>query len=272
MSVKKLAVIVAVVLSFACAKTQQPAAAAKATETATTTAAASAAAPAASSPNQLAGKVAETFNGGGYTYLRIGEEWAAVPEAKVAIGDVVTVDVQMALEKFESKTLNRTFDRIIFGNIASPAKAAMTAAANAPAMPPQQQGERKFPPAMMSAIAQTASQHMQTPAAGAVKIEPPTGGKTVEQLWSEKSSLGGKEVVVRGKVVKSLAGIMGTNWLHLQDGTGSRENGNNDITVTTDATVAVGDVVTVKGILSVEKDFGAGYKYGAIVEKAVVTK
>jgi hypothetical protein len=36
--------------------------------------------------------------------------------------------------------------------------------------------------------------------------------------------------------------------------------------------VAKGDVVMVEGILSVDRDFGAGYRYPAIIEKATVTK
>jgi hypothetical protein len=66
--------------------------------------------------------------------------------------------------------------------------------------------------------------------------------------------------------VKFTAGIMGTNWMHIQDGTPG------DLTVTTDTLVAKGDLVMVEGILSVNKDFGAGYVYPAIIEKAMVTK
>ena len=45
-----------------------------------------------------------------------------------------------------------------------------------------------------------------------------------------------------------------------------------DLTVTTDAMVSVGDIVVVEGQLATNKDFGAGYTYTAIVEKAKVTK
>jgi len=217
--------------------------------------------------NALAGKVVETFNGGGYTYLRIatasGDQWAAVRETKIAKGATVTVDAQLTMEKFESKTLNRTFDRIVFGAIAGDAPAAM---ADAPgkqaAMPPT------MPPQMASSA--TASQHMQSPAAAGIQIERAEGGKTVAELWAEKGSLKNKDVVVRGKVVKFLGGIMGKNWMHIQDGTGSAEKGNNDITVTTNEKVTVGEVVTVKGTLAADKDFGAGYLYEVIIENAKV--
>lgn len=216
-----------------------------------------AAAPAAA--NQLAGKVVETFNGGGYTYLRIatssGEQWAAVRETKIAKGDSVTVDAQMTMDNFESTSLARTFDRIAFGSIVDP-----SAAAKPMGMPPQ----------MASASGGTPSQHMQSPSAEAIAVERAPGGKTVAELWAEKSALNGKEIVVRGKVVKFLPGIMSRNWMHLQDGTGSADKGDNDITVTTDEKVNVGDVVTVKGTLAAGKDFGAGYLYEVIIEKATV--
>ena len=38
------------------------------------------------------------------------------------------------------------------------------------------------------------------------------------------------------------------------------------------ALLAPGDLVVVEGALTVDKDFGAGYVYDAIIEKAKVTK
>jgi hypothetical protein len=63
---------------------------------------------------------------------------------------------------------------------------------------------------------------------------------------------------------------MGKNWIHLQDGSG--QQGTNDLTVTTSGTANAGDTVVVAGKLSVDKDFGYGYKYAVIVEDAQVTK
>src|SRR4029077_9763026 len=108
-----------------------------------------------------------------------------------------------------------------------------------------------------------ASQHMTTANTADVKVPKADGAnaKTIAELWSGKDTLKGKPVVVRGKVVKSLSGIMGKNWIHLRDGSSDK-----DITVTTDAVANVGDVVVVSGVLSVDKDFGAGYTYPVIIE------
>lgn len=236
--------------------------------------AAKAPAPAAApASNLLAGRVLETFDGGGYTYVRVatpsGEQWAAVRETKVTVGDTVSVHAEMTMENFKSSSLDRTFEKIAFGSLAGEGAPAPAQAAAAPGA--AQPNLSKFPPQMISAMGGQASQHMKAPDAD-VSVEKAAGGKTVAELWAEKKALGGKEVVVRGKVVKFLGGIMGMNWMHLQDGTGSAAKGDNDITVTTKDVARAGDVVTVKGTLTLDKDFGAGYRYEVLVEKASVTK
>ena len=61
---------------------------------------------------------------------------------------------------------------------------------------------------------------------------------------------------------------MNVNWLHMQDGT--EFNGEFDLTVTTAATAQIGDVVTLKGTVTLNKDFGAGYFYTIIIENATL--
>lgn len=213
-----------------------------------------AAVPAAAPPRsdrQIAGTVSETIDAAGYTYLHVktpkGEKWAAVPQASVKKGSAVTIDAQMVADNFESKTLNRKFDQLIFGTLVDGAAA-----------PPK------------SANPAQAQEHMKAPEAGEVKVAKADGGKTVAEIWAAKEN--GKEVVVRGKVVKFLGGIMGKNWLHLRDGSGSKANGDDDITVTTNDVAAAGDVVTVRGKVAVDKDFGAGYRYPVIIEEAKLQK
>jgi len=63
---------------------------------------------------------------------------------------------------------------------------------------------------------------------------------------------------------------MGKNWIHIQDGSGDSET--NDLTVTCNETVAIGDIISVEGILTLNKDFGFGYKYDTIIEDALVIK
>lgn len=96
------------------------------------------------------------------------------------------------------------------------------------------------------------------------------GGQTVAEVFADRDQLEGETVVVRGRVVKVNANIMGKNWLHVRDGSG--EEGSNDLTVTTTGALpAVGDTVVVTGPLGLNKDFGMGYRYPVIVEDAEVT-
>ena len=89
------------------------------------------------------------------------------------------------------------------------------------------------------------------------------------EIIAGRKDLAGEQVMVRGKVVKFLPQIMGKNWLHLQDGSGSE--GTNDLTVTTMTTVKVGDLVLVSGVVSIDRDFGYGYEYEVLLENAKVT-
>lgn len=100
-------------------------------------------------------------------------------------------------------------------------------------------------------------------------IELPAGGTRIADIHANAKDLSGKTVTVRGKVVKVTPGVMGKNWIHIHDGTGSDATA--DLTVTTDATVKVGDLVLVKGTLATNKDFGVGYTYDVIVQDAQVT-
>jgi hypothetical protein len=63
---------------------------------------------------------------------------------------------------------------------------------------------------------------------------------------------------------------MNVNWLHIQDGTDS--NGNFDITATTMGEAQLDDIVTIKGKVILNKDFGAGYVYAVLIENATVSK
>jgi hypothetical protein len=64
------------------------------------------------------GKVVETMDSGGYTYICLEKEgkktWAAVPTMKVKIGDTLELKPGATMTNFSSKTLNRTFESIIF--------------------------------------------------------------------------------------------------------------------------------------------------------------
>jgi len=66
----------------------------------------------------LSGKVAETMNSGGYTYVCIEsggkKTWVAMPETAVKVGQEIACQPGGEMKNFTSKTLNRTFESVIF--------------------------------------------------------------------------------------------------------------------------------------------------------------
>ena len=73
----------------------------------------------------VSGKVVETMDSGGYTYIRLesgGKKvWAAVPTMKVTVGQELKLLPGQEMSNFKSKSLNRTFDSVIFSGGALPA-------------------------------------------------------------------------------------------------------------------------------------------------------
>ena len=207
----------------------------------------------------LSGKVVETMNAGGYTYVCLEKKgkktWVAVPEMKVTVGKQMSFQPGQEMGNFTSKTLGRTFESIVFsggpaGAQSEPAGSGMTAGTG---------GGNK---AASSALEKD------------VKIEKASGpdAYTVGDIYAKSASLNKKAAVIKAKVVKVSAGIMGKNWVHLQDGTGDSGKGSHNLVVTSQDLPSVGDVVTVKGTVYKDKDFGAGYKYSVIMEEASIQK
>ena len=227
-------------------------------------------APAGASAQVMRGKVLEKVDVSQYSYLKLntasGEVWAAVGKTDKKVGDEVGVANAFPMQNFESKELGKKFDVVYFGSLADPAAAA------APAAVPAAMGGAGAP-----APADMAAQHKAV-ATGpndikVQKVAKASGadGRTVEEIWAQREKLKGKPVTVRGQIVK-FTPVMGKNFLHLRDGTGAADKNHHDVTVTTSDNAAVGDVVTAKGTVIVDKDFGAGYSYPVLIDDAKVTK
>lgn len=206
------------------------------------------------------GTVKQTMNSGGYTYVLLstssGDVWLAGPETKVKVGQKISSGEGMLMQGFNSKTLKRTFDKIYFVNALGGA-AAGGAAGGAPGM--------ANPHAGMPLSGQTApSVSVGKPKAGSVK----KATHTVGELFFQPKLLAGKTVEVRGVVTKYNEGIMGSNWIHLMDGSG--QPGKDDLVVTTSQKVKAGDRIVAKGKVAVDRDLGSGYFFPVLLESATV--
>lgn len=231
------------------------------------------AAPTASAPaapaaqaGDLSGIVQENIAAGAYNYTHIktaaGEDlWAAATGTPPAVGQAVSFSAAMPMKDFHSETLNRDFPLVYFVEAINGGGASASAPAAAPNAP------SAGLPYMPSASAPASADAPAIPGAAALVVAAPTGPPagliTIEKAWTDKAALSGRQVTIKGKVVKATNGILGKNWLHVQDGTGAE--GTNDITLTTADTAAVGDSIQATGILATDRDVGSGYAYPVIV-------
>ncbi|HSQ47622.1 MAG TPA: hypothetical protein VLM44_11980 [Lutibacter sp.] len=196
--------------------------------------------------------VKEAVDGGTYTYLNVDENgqnyWMAVASLPVIVGETYYYDGGMVMKDFESKQLKKTFDEIVFANTIRTTEI------------------------LEEVVTEAANPHATAPMAveNDVKIEKPKNGTSLAELFSSKKSFSGKSIIVKGKVVKVNNGIMDKNWVHIVDGT-QFEN-LSDLAITTTETVNIGDIVTFKGVVVLNKDFGQGYVYDILLEEAKVVK
>ena len=101
-----------------------------------------------------------------------------------------------------------------------------------------------------------------------VSVDVVKGGVTIAELFANPQNFDGKKIIVKGKITKFNKEIMQKNWAHLQDGTSDGDNF--DLTITTLETVRPGDIVTFKGKITLDKDFGYGYSYKILMEDAEI--
>lgn len=205
----------------------------------------------------VSGIVIETMDASSYTYVHVDagnrSVWAAAPQFPVKVGDRVSIPTESPMQNYSSDSLGRTFPLVYFASKIRVAAAGTRAELATDRTAPHPSRARALPAKDLSLD-------------GIAKAK---GGRTIGEIFDAGKGLAGSEVAIRGRVVKYSPGIMGTNWVHLQDGTEGKD-GSNDLVVTTDDAASVGDLVLVRGVVSADRDFGYGYVYEIIVEGAKV--
>jgi len=196
--------------------------------------------------------VKEKVDGGGYVYLNVTEDgndyWMAIATMSIEVGNTYYYNGGMVMKDFVSKHLDKTFDFITFA-----------------------EGVRSTEEIQVSnEQAHEHSNQMVESVGITEKVEKAIGGTSLEELFKGKSSFNKKSIIVKGKVVKVNNGIMDKNWVHIEDGT--QFNNERDLTITTNEEVKEGDIVTFKGTIVLNKDFGAGYVYDIVLEEGTLVK
>jgi hypothetical protein len=208
-------------------------------------------------------KVKEVEQVGIYTYLLVKgkgpEYWVAAPSLEANPGETYHYQGGLLMEEFHSQELDRTFDKVLFLD-------ALFAG--------------KPPTNLESQVAQESlelqeSQDMQygntvTIEKSDVEMEAGEGTITISELFSDPGAYESKIIRVKGEVTRFNASIMERNWVHLQDGT--EYEGKFDLTATSLESFKVGSTVTLEGILALNKDFGYGYSYEILLEKATAVE
>jgi hypothetical protein len=216
--------------------------------------------PSASPPAAVtSGEVIETMDVDSYTYVKLDiggqQTWIATSPMTVQEGDTVTFTGGMLMKGFYSSTLDRTFDEIVFVSKAE--------VAGSPAI----SDAGSHGGATMGADPHAGLDIMPTGETQPVDDRPPVATLTIAELLADTGKYAGQRVTLQGRVIKFNEQIMNKNWITLVDG--SETDPGNQLTVTTNLTVNVGDELTLDGTVRIDVDLGHGYEYEVLVEDAV---
>ncbi len=213
--------------------------------------------------------VSEVIHTSNYTYLQATqdgiEKWFALPLFDAKKGESYYYSASMEMVNFASRELNRTFDKIYF----------LEGISLQPIVKGEDQiHQREHEPEEDHQHLSPQALHGNKTGAGAisekkeVKIDAVNNGITIAELFSHKEKYEGKIIRINGEVVKLSSGIMGKNWIHVQDGT--EHGGKFDLTITSVHKVTIGDVAIFEGTISINKDLGFGYFFEVLMEDAVL--
>lgn len=194
--------------------------------------------------------VEEVLNTEKYTYMNVMEgdkkHWIAIPKNEVTVGETYIYTGGLLKKNFFSREYDRTFETIYL--VSKIRKAGGGANGNGSALE-----------AALSKTKVGASLDVKVG-----KVKQAEGAISIAELFKNKEKYKDQSVKITGKCVKVNPEIMGRNWIHLQDGSGDEL----DLTITTAQDIPLGAVLTVEGVIALDKDFGSGYRYDIIMEGA----
>lgn len=185
-----------------------------------------------------------------YVYLKVKEGaqsyWIATKKMEVKKGATYYYRNGLLKTNFESKEYNRTFDKLYL------------VSSIVPETHGNNSGEKKD--IEMHAFEGEKAISSSNPENKDIL--------SIAELVTNKESLEGKQVTLKGKCTKVNSKIMGRNWIHLKDGSMDEY----DLVVTSHEEIPVGHEVTMTGVVALKKDFGSGYYYELLVENGNLTK
>jgi hypothetical protein len=182
-----------------------------------------------------------------YVYLNVNEGdeqfWVAAIKQEANVGDSYMYKGGILKRNFESKEYNRVFDVVYLVTNLVPVK--------------------KAPKTDTDQLENTETENTSEE----LTLIEHEGSIKISELVSNPKKYEGQSVQLSGRVSKINPNIMKRNWIHLQDG--SKDD--YDLVITSDTFVPEGSIITVKGTVTLNIDFGAGYQYDILVENGILT-
>ena len=196
--------------------------------------------------------VMEVLNTTKYVYLKVRENgeqfWIATRKQDINIGGTYFYKGGLLKTNFESKEHNKVFEKIYLVT----------------SLVQSNHGNNKSDPNLKI---QKSNQNSEDDANRNKEIKNTQSGSIkIAELVENYKKYEGKTVQVSGKCVKINPNIMGTNWIHIKDG--SKDD--YDLVITSNTFVQEGSMITMKATVTLNKDFGSGYKYDLILENGTI--
>ncbi len=192
-----------------------------------------------------------------YVYLNVTEGakqfWIATGKKEVNIGETYFYKGGLLKTNFESKEYNRVFETVyLVTNLVAQKHGDNTGKIN---------------------ISDYTEAKEKTPVKVAIethtdKVVQHQGSIKIAELVKDPKKYEGKTIQLSGICTKINAGIMNRNWIHIKDG--SKDDF--DLVITSQEFVPEGSSFTIKALVTLNKDFGAGYRYDLILENGLIIK
>lgn len=201
--------------------------------------------------------VEETITGDKYLYMKVTEGdreyWAATGKADIAEGETYFYNEALVQVDFESRELNRVFDTLyLITQLVPESHGTNMKPVDKVPVPPAEAMESKT---------KRGGFHSSPLAGKATRL-------TIAELLQDPAAYEDKVVEITGTCTKINEAILGRNWLHLKDGTADGQ----DLVVTSSDAVDPGSEITVRAIVQLNRDFGAGYSYEVLLEEGKIIR
>ena len=194
-----------------------------------------------------------------YVYLNVNEGnekfWIATRTKNIKLGETYYYKGGLLKTNFESKEYNRVFEKVYLISNIVPANHANHSS--------------------VEDIADYSKTKSQYTAPVKVDVETHTdkivehkGSIKIAELVKDPKKYAGKTVQLSGVCTKVNPGIMDRNWIHLKDGS----QDDFDLVITSSTYVPEGKNITIKALVTLNKDFGAGYTYDLILENGAIVE